>query len=171
MKSDFLKCILALCIFCLLTNNKLLSQNVQLNIIAQNAGIVKKGEKTFIEVSVCNTGPEDIAVPAFRLRPQVLIATPKIVKITDTGHILPDGWTITYKSDSLIRFSNGTDKLTINSCRKILINVEGMVAGGPAAIYGAMLFANGISPGNIAAGSTANDNPADNSSTTALTIQ
>lgn len=144
-------------------------QNVQLNILAQDNGIVKKGSNLFIEVTICNTD-HDSTVGAYRLKPQLSISSEGIIQIEDTGHILPAGWKVTFNSGTSLRLSNGTSELKPKNCQNILIRVKGNNRGGPSLITANMLFSNGIAPGTAPDGSLKRDIPADNYSTTACTV-
>ena len=136
------------------------SQNVLLNILTQNSGVVNKKEKIFLEVTVCNTS-STTAVPVYKLRPQISFPF-ELVSIPDTGHILPPGWSVISNLDGVFRLSNGTDQMLPNACVTILIAIQGKAAGGPSTISGNLTFSNGIAPGNIAGAATPGDNPADN---------
>ena len=144
------------------------SQNILMNILTRNSGIVSKGKIVFLEVTVCNTDETD-SVPVYKLKPQISIPD-GIAHIPPTGHTLPDGWTIISNNGSTIRLSNGTDRIPAHGCRTILIAMEGKAIGGPSTVSANLLFSNGESPGAISGGPTRGDNPADNSSTSTCTI-
>lgn len=150
-------------------SNTAFSQNVQLNILTRDTGIVRINGTIFIEVTVCNTDSKHTAVPAFKLRPQISVPA-GLVSIPDTGHILPKGWIITNNTGSVIRISNGTDEISRIECRTILIAVRGIAVGGPSSIIGNMNFSNGIAPGSESGGPTTGDFPADNSSSTSIKV-
>jgi hypothetical protein len=145
------------------------SQNVQLNVLTKNMGIVNINEIVFLEVTVCNTDSRHTAVPAFKLRPQLSFPS-ELVSIPDTGHILPAGWAIISNSGGVIRLSNGTDQVPASECRTILIAMKGIAAGGPSTIAGNMNFSNGIAPGSGYGSVTTGDYQADNSSTSSIKV-
>jgi hypothetical protein len=160
-------------LFLLLTGSFLsaaaFSQNVQLNILTRNSGMVSVQGTIFLEVTVCNTDSRGTAVPAYKLRPQLSFPS-EIVSIPDTGHILPPGWAIIHKSGGVVRLSNGTDQIPASECRTILIAIKGNVVGGPSSILGTINFSNGIEPGSVSGSPILGDYPADNSSSTAVKV-
>ena len=144
------------------------AQNVLLNILTQNSGIVNKNGTVFLEVSVCNTSATT-AVPEYKLRPQLSFPA-ELVSLPDTGHILPPGWTITSNTGAVIRLSNGDDQIPPTGCRTILILMKGKNIGGRSTISGNMTFSSGIAPGSVSGSATAGDNPADNASTSTIQV-
>lgn len=148
--------------------NTAISQNILLNVLTQNSGMININGTVFVEVTVCNTN-SSISVPAFKLKPQISFPS-QLVSVPDTGHILPAGWTIVFNKDGVIRLSNGNDEFLPNQCRTLLIAIIGKEAGGPSTISGNMGFANGIAPGTTSGGPTKGDNPADNASTSTIKV-
>lgn len=144
------------------------SQDVLMNIITQNSGIINIDGIVFLEITVCNKS-STTSIPVYKLRPQISFPA-EIVSIPDTGHILPPGWTITFSKDAVIRLSNGNDEIPLHACRTILIAAKGKAVGGPSTISGTLTFSNGIAPGTVAGASTSGDNPADNVSTTSIKV-
>lgn len=144
------------------------SQDVLMNILTQNSGIINLDGTVFLEITVCNKS-STTAIPVYKLRPQISFPA-EIVNIPDTGHVLPKGWTMTFNKGSVIRLSNGTDEIPLHECRTILIAAKGKTVGGPSTISGILTFSNGIAPGTAAGASTPGDNPADNVSTTSIKV-
>ncbi len=144
------------------------SQNVSINILTQNSGLVNVNGTVFLEVTICNTS-SSVSVPSYKLRPQISVPA-SIVSIPTTGHTLPPNWTITFNSGFVIRLSNGTDQVPPGECRTILIAMQGNTVGGPSTISGNLLFSNGVAPGSASGGATAGDNSADNSSTSTIAV-
>jgi hypothetical protein len=144
------------------------AQNVLLNILTQNSGVVNKKEKIFLEITVCNTS-STTTVPAYKLRPQISFPS-ELLSIPDTSHILPPGWLVISNVDGVFRLSNGTDQMLPAACVTILIAMQGKATGGPSTISGNLTFSNGIAPGNIAGAATPGDNPADNASTSTVKV-
>lgn len=144
------------------------SQNVSVNVITQNAGLVKQGESVFFDVTVNNTDPAAL-VGVYKLKVQVSIADSSPIIIKTTGHTLPTGWQITDNTGTVITLSNGKDIIAPNDARTLLIALEGKKAGGPVNISGQLSFSDGIYPGT-APGSMAGDNPSDNFSTSTCTV-
>ena len=143
------------------------AQNVSINILTQNSGVVTRGRTSFLEVAVNNTDP-NAYVGIFKI--QVKISVPAdIVSIPDEGHSLPTGWTITSNTGSTITLSNGKNMIASRDGRTILIALQGKKTGGPSTITGQLSFSTGESPGT-APGSLSGDSPADNSSTTTIKV-
>ena len=145
-----------------------LSQNVSVNVITQNAGLVKKGAFVFFDVTINNTDPVAMA-GVYKLKVQVSIADSSAVIIKSTGHSLPTGRQIINNTGTVITLSNGKDIIAPNDARTLLIALEGKNAGGPANVSGQLSFSDGVAPGT-APGSMAGDNPADNFSTSTCTV-
>jgi hypothetical protein len=144
------------------------SQNILINILTRNSGIVAKGENIFLELSVCNTDAND-SVTVYKLMPQLSFPA-AISIISDKGHILPEGWTITFNNGSTIKLSNGNDRIAPHDRRTILIALKGKNIGGPSTISCNLLFSNGVAPGTTPGSPTKYDNPADNTSTTTIKV-
>ena len=150
------------------TVNSLFSQNILMNILTRDTGIVHKGKVVMLEITVCNTSAVD-SVPEYKLKPQ--ISVPGVIAgISDAGHILPPGWKIVSNDGTTIRISNGTDRIEPNTCRTILIAIKGNVVGGPSTVSGNLLFSNGTAPGSAPGAATVGDNPADNNSTSTCQV-
>jgi len=139
-----------------------------MNILTHNSGVVKKRESVFIEVTICNTDASD-SVPMYKLKPQISVPV-EIVRIADSGHKLPAGWTIISNDGATIRFSNGTDIIPLAQCRTVFIAVTGKNPGGPLTVSGNLSFSNGLAPGSMPGGPTIRDNPADNNSTSTCKV-
>lgn len=143
------------------------SQNVMMNIMTQDAGIVKKGKTVFLEVTINNT---DLSshIGVYKIRTQISVPS-DIISIADSGHVLPNGWTVTANTGSSIMISNGKDMIAAKDARTILIALRGNKTGGPSTITGTLSFSNGEAPGTTA-GLIKGDNPGDNSSTTTCKV-
>lgn len=157
-----------LTLFSVLLYNYTISQNILINVLTQNAGVVRMGESGKIEIKICNTSSV-LAVPAYKIRPQISIPL-SLVNIPDSGHVLPEGWSIISKSDGVFRLTNGTDQISPNDCRTILLTFTGVSKGGPFTVSGNILFSNGLFPGNTSGPPTQGDNPADNSSSSTCEV-
>lgn len=141
--------------------------NGSLNILAGNVGIISLGGTEFVQATVNNTGPS-ASIGIYKIK--VTITVPSaIASIPSSGHTLPANWTILSNSGSQIVVSNGTDVLPVGSARQIFIAVMGHTEGGPSTIIGQLSYSNGIAPGS-ANGFLIGDIPADNSSSTAITV-
>jgi hypothetical protein len=144
------------------------AQNVSINLLSQNAGLVTVGGNIFLEVTINNTD-NSLSVPSYKLRPQISVPA-AIVTIPSSGHILPPGWTITFNSGSVVRLSNGTDNVPPSSARTILIALQGVTLGGPSTISGNLFFSNGVAPGSASGPALPGDLTADNTSTTTVEV-
>jgi hypothetical protein len=143
------------------------SQNVLINILTQNSGIVKKGETIFLEVTINNTDAAAY-IDVYRIRPKISVPS-AIVSIAAKGHVLPTGWMITENNGSIISLSNGKDMIAAGDARTILIALTGNKPGGPSTISGQLLFSDGTAPGTTP-GTLKGDLPGDNSSTTTCKV-
>lgn len=155
-------------IFVLLLSENGISQNIMINVLSQNSGVVKKGEVTFFEVTIYNTSPTT-ALQVYKIRPQISFPS-SLVSIPETGHVLPKGWTMSFNRKGVVTLSNGTDIIPKNASRTILLAMKGDVIGGPTTIIGNLFFSNGIAPGTTSGMSTKEDNIADNSSTSTIKV-
>ena len=158
----------ALVLFSAFISKTAVSQNISLNVLTQNSGMINTNGTVFLEVTVCNTN-SSISVPAYKLKPQISFPS-QLVSIPDTGHILPAGWKIIFNKDGVVRLSNGDDEFLPNQCRTLLIAVKGKEVGGPSTISASLGFSNGIAPGTASGGPTKGDNPADNASTSTIKV-
>jgi hypothetical protein len=162
----FLQSYLVICLF--LFSKTGLSQNVMLNVLTQHSGIVKINSIIFFEVTVSNTSPTN-QIPAYKLRPQISFPS-TLVEVPNTGHILPNGWRILSNKNGVVILSNGSDIISENGNRTILIALKGKTVGGPSTVIGNMFFSNGIAPGAEAGNNLKGDNTADNSSTSTIKV-
>ncbi len=144
------------------------AQNVSINVLTQNSGLVNLNGAVFVEITIANTSTTT-AVPNYKLRPQLSVPV-SIVSIPATGHILPSGWTIISNAAGVIRVSNGTDQIPANTARTILIAIQGNTLGGPQTVSGNLLFSNGVAPGSASGPATSGDVTADNSSSSTVEV-
>lgn len=165
MKQFFLRIILiAMVVF----PKTIVAQNVLLNILSQNAGIVQKGKTLFVQVNINNTDAKN-HVGIYKIRTQISVPQ-GIVSIAEQGHVLPTGWTITSNNGGTINLSNGKDMIAPNDGRVILIAIKGNKIGGPETITGQLSFSDGTAPGT-ATGTLKGDLTADNFSTTTCQVK
>jgi hypothetical protein len=158
--------VLSLLVACLLSG-KAFTQNISVNALTQNSGVVNQGGSVFFEVTVCNTS-STVTAPTNKIRIQIS-APSAICVVPATGHSLPTGWSIVSNTGSVIRVCNGTDAIPTNGCRTVLIALQGTSVGGPSTVQAQLQFTNGTSC-STNGGGTAGDNTADNSSTSTLTV-
>ena len=157
-----------LAIIIMLLTLKGISQNIMINVLSKNNGIVKKGETIFFEVTIYNTSAIK-SLPTFKIRPQISFPY-TLVSIPVNGHVLPKGWTITSAKKGVITLSNGKDIIPENTSRTIFLAMKGIGIGGPSTIIGQVFFSNGNAPGDLIGSATLGDNIADNSSTSSITV-
>jgi hypothetical protein len=143
------------------------AQNVTLNILTQNSGIVKKGEKLFLDVSVTNTNSKDF-IGIYKLKVQISVPI-EIITIDTAGHILPTGWKILNNNGSTISISNGMNMISATDNRTLSISLKAVKIGGPSTIIGEISFSNGKAPGDEN-GTLNNDLLGDNFSTTTCKV-
>jgi hypothetical protein len=157
-------------LFLLITlgSKSVFSQNIMLNVLTQNSGIVSKNKLVFFEVSIANTSATK-AVSSYKLRPQISFP-PNLVSIPDTGHILPKGWKIISNKNGVVLLSNGLDIIPENGSRTLLIAMLGKEVGGPSTISGNLTFSNGTPPGTVVGAALVGDNVADNASTSSIKV-
>ncbi len=148
--------------------NTALSQNVSINVLTKESGIVQKGKTVFFEVTINNTDPS-VIVGQYKLKAQITVADAALVTIQTAGHNLPTGWEIISNEGNVITISNGKDLIAPNDARTLLIALEGKNTGGPVSLSGQLFFSNGIAPGTEP-GSLNGDNPADNFSTSTCKV-
>lgn len=152
----------------MLSYTSALSQNVSINVLTKESGIVQKGKTVFFEVTINNTNASAI-VGAYKIKAQITVADSAIVPIQKTGHQLPTGWEVISNDGNVMTVSNGKDLIAPNDARTLLIALEGKNIGGPVSLSGQLSFSNGIAPGTDP-GSLNGDNPADNYSTSSCKV-
>jgi hypothetical protein len=145
------------------------STNASLNILSANAGVVNVGSVLDVSISVTNTGSNPIQ--ANRVRVQISI--PNAIGLplaTASQTALFTNWVVTSNTaGGVITICNGTDVIPAGQTRTSIIKVSGVTIGGPLTISAGLAFGNGTSC--TAFGSLPGDAPADNTSTTGLTVQ
>ncbi len=144
------------------------AQNVSINVLTQNAGLVSYNGTVFVEITIANTS-STTAAPSYKLRPQLSVPI-SIANISATGHTLPTGWSIISNATGVIRVSNGTDQIPPNTARTLLIAIQGNTIGGPQTVSGNLLFSNGVAPGSASGPATGGDLTADNSSSSTVQV-
>lgn len=155
-------------VFTVLRSTNLFSQNVMINVLTKNGGIVKKGELIFFEVTIINTSPVK-SFPIFKIRPQIIFPD-ELVSIPDTGHVLPKGWVISSNKNGVVMLSNGTDSIPEYGSRTIFIAFRGKGIGGPKTITGNIFFSNGKTPGIQSGPPTEEDIIGDNYSSSSIQV-
>lgn len=144
------------------------SQNVMINILTRNNGVVAVNQKNFLEVSISNTSAIHTISP-YKIKPQISFPT-HLVTVSDTGHLLPIGWTIISNKNGVFILSNGSDAIAEFGNRTILIAFKGKNEGAQSAIVGTLYFSNGEAPGLKVGAATKEDNLFDNSSSSSIKV-
>jgi hypothetical protein len=121
------------------------SQNAMINLLTQQSGIVKKGEKLFLEVSITNANSKKF-IGIYKIIAQVNVPN-EILTIDSIGHILPNGWKILQNNGNSISISNGMNMIAATDNRILLIALVANKIGGPLTISGEISFSNGNAPG------------------------
>ena len=152
----------------MISSKNMHAQNIMLNLLTRDSGVVKTGAVVFLEVTIHNTSPA-VALPMYKLRPQISFPS-GMVQIPDEGHVLPKGWIIHINKEGVVTLGNGTDMIPENSSRTILIAIRGVNKGGPATINGNLNFSNGIAPGKMNGPAPKEDKSVDNFSTSSVKV-
>jgi hypothetical protein len=146
-----------------------LSTNASLNILSANSGLVSVGGILDLNVSVTNTG----ANPILANRIRVQISIPNAIGLplpTVSQTTLAASWVVVSNNQTsgVITICNSTDIIPAGQTRTSTVKVTGVTAGGPLTIIGGLAFGTAASCSGF--GSLNGDNPADNGSTTGLTV-
>jgi Secretion system C-terminal sorting domain len=158
MKSNFTKS-LFVCLAASIAAISTVAQNVSINVLTENSGLVALNGTVLLRVDVTNTAVSGTVV-ANKVRPQISVPS-AISLIPATGHILPTGWTIASNSGSVIRITNTTDPIPAGATRTAYIVIQGTVIGGPAQILANLTFVGAAPTG---------DNSADNTSSSSIEV-
>ena len=151
-----------------ITSEQVASQNVLINVLTQQSGIVRKGKTIFLEATINNTDAA-LHVDVYKLKVQVSVPS-DLVTIASEGHSLPTGWTIISNDGATIQLSNGKDMIAATDARTLLIALQGKKTGGPSTVSGQLSFSDGKAPGT-ALGTLTGENPADNRSTSTIQVK
>jgi|GEM_PF-3745257 len=136
------------------------AQNVSLNMIVLNAGVVPVAGSGTLQATINatpGTGGQTNAVATGKINLQ--ISVPSTLTIVTTQNNIPAGWTIRNNNGSVINLCNNTSTIAVNTAVNILLDLEGVSAttGNPT-ISGQISFRTNCT----APGSLAGDNPSDN---------
>jgi hypothetical protein len=138
------------------------SQNVILNMLVNNAGIIPLNGNGTIEATInatVGTGGQTTPVGIGKINLQ--ISAPPSVAIATVQNNLPAGWTIRNNNGSVINICNSAATIPINTAVVIPLTLQGLtVTTGAPALSGQLSFrTNCTGPGSLAG-----DNPSDNGS-------
>jgi Secretion system C-terminal sorting domain len=136
------------------------AQNVSLNMIVLNAGVVPVSGNGTLQATINatpGTGGQTNAVAAGKINLQ--ISVPSTLLISTTQNNIPAGWTIRNNNGSVINLCNNASTVAVNTAVNILLDLEGVssTTGNPT-ISGQLSFRTNCT----APGSLAGDNPSDN---------
>lgn len=136
------------------------AQNVSLNMIVLNAGVVPVSGSGTLQATINatpGTGGQSNAVAAGKINLQ--ISVPSTLLISTTQNNIPPGWTIRNNNGSVINLCNSSSTIAVNTAVNILLDLEGVSATtGAPTISGQLSFRTNCT----APGSLAGDNPSDN---------
>ncbi len=152
------------------------SQNVSINLLTQNNGIVNVGSTVYLELTFSNTSNTS-TVGNYRLKP--LITLPTSVTVRATGpHVFPSGWgflnglsgQVGALPNNLVRLTNGTGTIGPNSAVTVLLAVEGLTISPSTPVQGTLAFSNGSAPGT-GNGTLSGNNTNDDNATAVIEVQ
>jgi large repetitive protein len=167
-----LKLVLLLCVNIIICTTAIsqtqLSTNASLNILSANSGIVTQGGIVDLSISVTNTGANPIV--ANRIRVQISIPNAIALPIATVSQTaLSPNWIVTSNTaGGVITICNNTDVIPAGQTRTSVVKVSGVNIGGPLTINAGLAFGTVASCTGF--GSLPGDIPADNTSTTGLTV-
>ncbi|MFN0080908.1 MAG: T9SS type A sorting domain-containing protein [Ferruginibacter sp.] len=144
--------------------------NANINILTANAGVVNAGGVINLSVSVRNTGLNPIQPQRIR----VTISVPDAIALPSASALqtsLATNWSILANGDEpgVIVICNNTDVIPANTTRTSIIKISANAIGGPTTISGDLAFGDGTDC-STDLGFLNGDNPADNGSTTSITV-
>lgn len=136
------------------------AQNVSLNMIVLNAGVVPVSGSGTLQATINatpGTGGQTNAVATGKINLQ--ISVPSTLLISTIQNNIPAGWTIRNNNGSVINLCNSSSTIAVNTAVNILLDLEGVSATtGAPTISGQLSFRTNCT----APGSLAGDNPSDN---------
>lgn len=138
------------------------AQNVSLNMLVLNSGVIPTGGTGTLQATInATTGTAGQSSPVATGKVNVQITVPPSLIISSTQNGLPTGWTVRNNNGTVINICNSTATLAVNTAEDLLITVEGVTATtGSPTISGQISFRTNCN----APGSLSGDNPSDNTS-------
>lgn len=166
MKNKFKR--LVLLAFSAIIANIASAQNVSLNMIVQNAGIIPLGGTGTLQATVNATpGTAGQTSPVATGKVNVQITVPPSLLISSTQNNIPSGWTVRNNTGSVINLCNNATTIAVNTAVDLLIELQGVTATtGSPTISGQISFRTNCS----APGSLSGDNPSDNTGQAGFTV-
>ncbi len=145
-----------------------ISQNVSLNMLVLNSGVIPTGGTGTLQATVnANTGTagqtNDIATGKINVQ----ITVPSSLIISATQNNLAAGWIVRNNNGTVINLCNSTTTIPVNTAVELLLDLEGVTATtGSPTISGQLSFRTNCN----APGSLSGDNTSDNSSQAGYTV-
>jgi hypothetical protein len=138
------------------------AQNVSLNMLVLNSGVIPTGGTGTLQATInATTGTAGQSNPVVSGKVNVQVTVPPSLNISATQNGLPTGWTVRNNNGTVINICNSSTTLAVNTAEDLLITVEGVTATtGSPAISGQISFRTNCT----APGSLAGNNPADDAS-------
>jgi Secretion system C-terminal sorting domain len=166
MKNNFKQMLLVCTALFLLSG--VFAQNVSLNMLVLNGGMVPLGGTGVVKATVnasTGTAGQSNAVAAGKL--QIQITVPPSLVISATQNSLPAGWVVRSNNGTFINICNSTATIEVNDAVDLLVQLDGITATtGAPTMSGAISFrTNCTGPGSLAG-----DNPSDNSSQAGFSV-
>ncbi len=166
MKNTF-KIILMMA-FGFFSSSAIVAQNVSVNMLVLNAGIVPLGSTGTVNATInasLGTAGQSSPVAAGKLR--LAVTVPPSLLIATTQNNLPAGWTVLNNDGTVINICNSSASIAVNTAIDLPITLEGVtITSGSPIISGQITFRNNCNPGPVLSG----DNPADNSSQAGFSV-
>lgn len=145
-----------------------IAQNVSLNMLVLNSGVVPLGGNGTVQATVnAATGTSGQSTPVAAGKINVQITVPPSLLISTTQSNLPAGWIVRNNNGTVINICNSTTTIEVNTAVDLLIDLQGVTATtGAPTMSGQLSFRTNCS----APGSLGGDNPSDNSSQAGFTV-
>lgn len=144
------------------------SQNVSLNMLVLNSGIVPLAGNGTLKATInATTGTSGQVNPVPAGKINVSITVPPSLFIAATQNNIPAGWTIRNNDGTVINICNSTATIPVNTAFEILITLQGVIAtSGSPTMSGQISFkTNCTGPGSLTG-----DNLSDNSGQAGYTV-
>jgi hypothetical protein len=168
MKNNLPKSFFTIIAASLFTLSNLQAQNVSLNVLVLNSGVVPQNGTGTVEATIntlIGSGGQTTPVAIGKINLQ--ISVPSSLRFATSQTNLPSGWTVRTNIGSVINICNSSTTLAFNSATILPITLEGVtVTSGSPILSGQLSFRTNCS----APGSLTGDNPSDNGSTAGFSV-
>lgn len=166
MKNKFKKILLAFAGSFILS--AAISQNVSLNMLVLNSGLVPLGGNGTVQATVnatIGTAGQTNAVAAGKINVQITV--PPSLLISATQNNLPAGWIVRNNNGTVINLCNSAATIDVNTAVNLLVDLQGVTATtGSPSLSGQISFRTNCN----APGSLTGDNVSDNSSQAGFSV-